>query len=214
MALSELVFHNSKRRDRLCRLNQTFLEKMNNNFRATNKLSEVLNENFSCKFQPIAVDKDKTVKENCDIFLEAVKKIQVKIEEIDSRLKEKLEPSCYQEILAMKMPSTETLRKAQAVLEGIAGISLVVFGALKCLGPRLSLIVSPVLGVSACIGSLVLSVLGLGLELVFGAIEKSRLDDAIRKHEKVLEEFGPASDAYHDGIVYVTVKIEIMTRHT
>ncbi|MBN3299295.1 single-pass membrane and coiled-coil domain-containing protein 3 [Amia ocellicauda] len=216
MALSECVFNNNERRDRLCRLNQTIVEKIKNNFRATNKLSEVLNEHFSCRFQPIAVDEGKTVKENCDFFLKALMKIQAKIEEIDSRLKEKLEPHCYQEILAMKTPSTEQWRKVHNALNGVVSVvSVIACGVLIYLiknGIIFRSIVTTVGRIAAgFLGCVVISLLGMGIDLICGAIEKSKLDDAIREHEKVLEEFGPASDAYYDGIMQVMARIQVMS---
>ncbi|MBN3299306.1 single-pass membrane and coiled-coil domain-containing protein 3 isoform X2 [Amia ocellicauda] len=217
MSWSDIFYNNVERREKLCRLSQSLLEKMKNNFRATNKLSTVLNENFNCKFETITLDEGKTVKENCNVFLEAVRKIQAKIEEIDRRLKEKLEPSCYQEILKLRNPSTGHLRTIQNALHGVVSLATVAgAGVLIHLiknGGVLANISSRVARVAAgFFGCLAISALGLGIDMLLGAIcgmiEKSKLDEAIREYERVLEDFGPASDNYYDTIMMVTFKLE------
>ncbi|NWU97090.1 SMCO3 protein, partial [Upupa epops] len=217
MALSDLLYpDNPKRRQELIQLHQELFDCMSTNFRATNELTQVLNEHLGCTITNIQMRKSSTVRENCDIIIQAIHEIQHQIQKIDSDMKEKLEPVLYQKLYDIKEPELEKIAIAHKVFSIVLGEATSTAGmiAIKLLGSNLiTFTVSKLVSLLAQIGASVLggisiTVLGLGIEMILhailGAVERNQLLSAVRSYEKHLDEFKVASEKYQHAIHEVT----------
>ena len=90
MAFFKDIFYpgNPERRNKVQRKYQQVLGCMKDNFYATNKLSDYLKRNFNVKtpagrvvhtVKQVSVKNGLTIKENCDIFLKEVDKLQIAV---------------------------------------------------------------------------------------------------------------------------------------
>ncbi|XP_005150316.1 single-pass membrane and coiled-coil domain-containing protein 3 [Melopsittacus undulatus] len=217
MALSDLLYpDNPKRRQELIHLHQELLDCMSTNFHATNELARVLNEHLGCTVTYIRMRENSTVKENCDIIIQAMSEIQHQVQKIDSDLKEKLEPVLYQKLYDIKEPELEKIAIAHKVFSIVLGEATSTAGmvAIKLLSSNfLTLTVSKLLSLLAQIGASVLggisiTILGLGIEMILhailGAVERNQLLGAVKSYEKHLAEFKAASEKYRSTIHEVT----------
>ncbi|NXY84208.1 SMCO3 protein, partial [Alcedo cyanopectus] len=217
MALSDLLYpDNPKRRQELIDLHQELLNCMSTNFRATNELAEVLNEHLGCTITHIQMRESSTVKENCDIIIQAMSEIQHQVQKIDSDMKEKLEPVLYQKLYDIKEPELEKIAIAQRIFSIVLGeaTSTASMVAMKLLGSSLiALTVGKLISLLAQIGASVLggisiTILGLGIEMILhailGAVERNQLLTAVRSYEMHLAEFKAASEKYQCAIREVT----------
>ncbi|NXT24125.1 SMCO3 protein, partial [Syrrhaptes paradoxus] len=217
MALSDLLYpDNPKRRQELIQLHQELLGCMSTNFRATNELAGVLNEHLGCTITHIQMRESSTVKENCDIIIQAISEIQHQVQNIDSNLKEKLEPVLYQKLYDIKEPELEKIAIAHKVFSILLGeaTSTAAMVAIKILSSNfITLTVSKLVSLLAQIGASVLggvtiTILGLGIEMILhailGAVERNQLLAAVRSYEKHLTEFKASSEKYQCAIREVT----------
>lgn len=217
MALSDLLYpDNPRRRQELIHLHQELLDCMSTNFRATNELARVLNEHLGCTITNIQMRESSTVKENCDIIIQAISEIQRQVQKIDRDMKEKLEPVLYQKLYDIKEPELEKIAIAHKVFSIVLGEATSTAGmvAIKLLGSNLiTFTVSNLVSLLAQIGASVLggisiTILGLGIEMILhailGAVERNQLLAAVRSYEKHLSEFKAASEKYQRDIHEVT----------
>ncbi|ROJ30482.1 Single-pass membrane and coiled-coil domain-containing protein 3 [Anabarilius grahami] len=209
---------NPKRREELLRKSQEFQDLMKSNFRATNQLTDVMNEHLNCCFQHIALNESASLKENCDVMIECIHKIQAVVEKIDKELKEKLDPTLYEKlkVLNLSLPPEELkgLSKAIAAVCGVEGIqATAVISILINTGDILENLVSQIgkfgAGTFACVG---LAVVFMGIDMIveaiLGSVERDKLEKALKEYDEALKEFEPASEKYQDNITYVRMKIE------
>ncbi|KFQ54624.1 Single-pass membrane and coiled-coil domain-containing protein 3 [Pelecanus crispus] len=217
MALSDLLYpDNPKRRQELIHLHQELLNCMSMNFHATNELAGVLNEHLGCTITRIQMRASSTVKENCDIMIQAMSEIQRQVQKIDSDMKEKLEPALYQKLYDIKEPELEKIAIAHKVFSVVLGEATSMAGmvAIKILGSNLitltvSKLVSLLAQIAASVlGGISITILGLGIEMILhailGAMERNQLLAAVRSYEKHLAEFKAASEKYQHAIHEVT----------
>ncbi|XP_021272134.1 single-pass membrane and coiled-coil domain-containing protein 3 [Numida meleagris] len=217
MALSDLLYpENPKRRQELIHLHRELLDCMSMNFHATNELAGVLNAHLGCTITHIRMRENSTVKENCDIIIQAMREIQCQLQKIDSDLKEKLEPVLYQKLYDIKEPELEKIAIAHKVFSIVLGEVTSTAGmvAIKLLSSNLiTLTVCKLLSLLAQIGASVLggisiTILGLGIEMILhailGAVERSQLLAAVLSYEEHLAEFKEASEKYQRAIREVT----------
>ncbi|KAM9204134.1 single-pass membrane and coiled-coil domain-containing protein 3 [Mergus octosetaceus] len=220
MALSDLLYpDNPKRRQELIHLHQELLDCMSMNFQATNELAGVLNTHLGCTISHIKMRESSTVKENCDIIIQAMSEIQRQVQKIDSDMKEKLEPVLYQKLYDIKEPELEKIAIAHRVFSIILGEATSTAGmvAIKLIGSNLiTLTVSKLVSLLAQIGASVLggisiTILGLGIEMILhailGAVERNQLLAAVRSYEEHLAEFKEASEKYQRAIHEVTSSV-------
>ncbi|NXG47121.1 SMCO3 protein, partial [Psilopogon haemacephalus] len=217
MALSDLLYpDNPKRRQELIQLHQELLDCMSKNFHATNELAGVLNEHLGCTITHIQMREGRTVKENCDIIIQAMSEIQHQLQKIDSDMKEKIEPVLYQRLYDIKEPELEKIAIAHKIFSILLGEATATAGmvAMKLLGSNLvTMTVSKLISLLAQIGASVLggisiTILGLGIEMILhailGAMERNQLLTAVRSYEEHLAEFKAASEKYQRAIREVT----------
>uniref|UniRef100_A0A8C8REP0 Single-pass membrane protein with coiled-coil domains 3 n=1 Tax=Pelusios castaneus TaxID=367368 RepID=A0A8C8REP0_9SAUR len=220
MSLSDIFFpDNPKRREEVVRLHQCLVDCMDSNFYITNRLIELLNTHLGCKITPIEMKKDGTIKENCEIFIYTMNKIQEVLQGIDEELKKKLEPSLYQKLHDVTESDTTKMSIIKSVahlITGFAGSAALGIVVKLCLNKVASLTMSRLvtimakIGVSA-IGLVVGIAAGLTIELILsaiiGAIERDQLEKAIQELEGHLKEFKPASKEYYETILTVILKV-------
>ncbi|XP_016097170.1 single-pass membrane and coiled-coil domain-containing protein 3-like [Sinocyclocheilus grahami] len=210
---------NPKRREQLIRRSQELQDLMKNNFRATNQLIDAMNKHLSCSFEHISLNESATLRENCDVIIECMRKIQAEVERIDKRLKEKLEPTLYEKLRSLSSLSTvdfKAISRAFAIVCGIGSLgSTVLFGVLLKNGAILSNIAGKFAKIGAtALAGVVLTVVFLGIDMIveaiLGKIEGDRLWAELEKYDRALAEFRPASEQYQDNITYVRIKIEML----
>ncbi|XP_040823322.1 single-pass membrane and coiled-coil domain-containing protein 3 [Ochotona curzoniae] len=217
MAQSDFLYpENPRRRQEVNRLHQQLLDCLYDSFQATNKLIEVLNMHLGCRLDSIEMKKDGTIKENCDIIIRAMTKIQSVLQKVDEALKDKLEPTLYRKLQDIKERETVKIAMVQKIISVILGeaTSAASAVAVKLVGSNLTTgIINKLVNVltqigASLLGSIGVAVLGLGIDMVFrailGAVEKTQLEAAIKSYEKHLVEFKSASEKYHHAITEVT----------
>ncbi|KAM8821353.1 SMCO3 protein, partial [Eudromia elegans] len=217
MMLSDLLYpDNPRRRQELIQLHQELLDCMSTNFHATNELAEVLNEHLGCTIPYIKIRESSTIKENCDIIIQAMTEIQHQVQKIDSDMKEKLEPVLYQKLHDIKEPELEKIAIAHRVFSVVLGEATSTAGmvAIKLIGSNLiTLTLGKLVSLLAQIGASVLggisiAILGLGIEMILhailGAVERNELLAAVRSYEEHLAQFRAASEKYQRAIHEVT----------
>ncbi|NWI98438.1 SMCO3 protein, partial [Crypturellus undulatus] len=217
MVLSDLLYpDNPRRRQELIQLHQELLDCMSTNFHATNELAGVLNEHLGCTIPHIKIRETSTIKENCDIIIQAMSEIQHQVQKIDSDMKEKLEPVLYQKLHDIKEPELEKIAIAHRVFSVVLGEATSTAGmvAIKLIGSNfITLTLGKLVSLLAQIGASVLGgisivILGLGIEMILhailGAVEKNELLAAVRSYEEHLAQFRAASEKYQRAIHEVT----------
>ncbi|TFJ96200.1 Oligomycin sensitivity conferral protein [Platysternon megacephalum] len=166
------------RREEVVRLHQELIDCIELNFDATSELIGVLNTHLQCELHP-------TVRENCDIFLAAMKSIQDMQQAIDGRANwSKLEPDLYrklhdfQETDATKMQILHSVATAVSGLTGTVAMGIFVKLALSKVVTRVqSQIMMIMVKVGASmIGAVAGMLLGVSVDLILsaflGAVER------------------------------------------
>ncbi|NXD15724.1 SMCO3 protein, partial [Nothocercus nigrocapillus] len=217
MVLSDLLYpDNPRRRQELIHLHQELLDCMSTNFHATNELAGVLNEHLGCTIPRIKIRESSTIKENCDIIIQAMSEIQHQVQKIDSDMKEKLEPVLYQKLHDIREPELEKIAIAHRVFSVVLGEATSTAGivAIKLIGSNfITLTLGKLVSLLAQIGASVLggisiAILGLGIEMILhailGAVERNELLAAVRSYEEHLAQFRAASEKYQRAIHEVT----------
>ncbi|KAL6082558.1 hypothetical protein STEG23_001589 [Scotinomys teguina] len=225
MAQSDFLYpENPRRRQEVNRLHQQLLDCLSDSFQVTNKLTGVLNTHLGCRLAFIEMKRDGTIKENCDIIIQAVIQIQKELQKVDEALKEKLEPALYRKLRDIKERETEKIAIVQKVISVILGeaTSAASAVAVKLVGSNVTTgIINKMVTVLAHIGTSLLgsigvAVLGLGIDMIIrailGAVEKTQLQAAIKSYEKHLVEFKAASERYHHAITEVTSAVKHQIR--
>ncbi|XP_016097171.1 single-pass membrane and coiled-coil domain-containing protein 3-like [Sinocyclocheilus grahami] len=210
---------NPKRREQLIRRSQELQDLMKNNFRATNQLIDAMNKHLSCSFEHISLNEIATLRENCDVIIGCMRKIQAEVERIDKELKEKLEPTLYEKLRSLSSLSTVDFKAISKAFEAVCGIatvgSTVLVGYLIDKGFILANITKKYAIIGAgTLASVALAVVFLGIDMIveaiLGKIEGDRLKKALEEYDRALEEFRPASEQYQDKINYVRIRIEVL----
>nr|XP_004664496.2 single-pass membrane and coiled-coil domain-containing protein 3 [Jaculus jaculus] len=217
MAQSDFLYpENPRRRQEVNRLHKQLLDCLADSFHATNELTGVLNVHLGCRLALIEMRREGTIKENCDIIIQAMVEIQKELQKVDEALRDKLEPTLYRKLQDIKERETEKIAIVQKVISVILGEATAAASAVavKLVGSSVtSGIISKLVGVLAQIGASLLgsigvAALGLGIDMIFrailGAVEKTQLQAAIKSYEKHLVEFKSASEKYHQAITEVT----------
>ncbi|XP_051539545.1 single-pass membrane and coiled-coil domain-containing protein 3-like isoform X2 [Myxocyprinus asiaticus] len=222
MSWSDIFYpENPERREQLIRKNQELKELMKNNFRATNQLIEVLNKHLCLSFSPIYLNEKATVKQNCDVMIECIHKIQAEVGRIDKELKKNLEPTLYEKLRNNKSLSTTDLKLVGNVISAVCGIAAVtstfVVGWLIMNGMILARITAIFTTIgTGLLASCVLGVIFMGVDMIvsaiLGSIERDQLKKALKEYDEVLDEFRPASERYQDSITYVRIRLEMMEK--
>ncbi|KAK9976716.1 hypothetical protein ABG768_021921 [Culter alburnus] len=209
---------NPKRREQLIRKSQQFQDLMEGNFYATNELIDVMNKHLNCSFQHITLNKSVSLRENCNVMIECLHKIQAVVEKIDKELKEKLDPTLYEKlkVLNLSLPPEE-LKSLSIAIKTVCGVegmkATTVVSTLIYTGDILVNLVSKIgkigAGTLACVG---LAVVFIGIDMIVeaiaGSIERDKLEEALKEYDEALNEFKPASLEYQRNIMRVQVKIE------
>ncbi|TFJ96199.1 Single-pass membrane and coiled-coil domain-containing protein 3 [Platysternon megacephalum] len=219
MALSDILYpDNPARRERMVRLHQEMINCIELNFDATNELIGALNTHCQCKLDPIKMNMKGTIRENCDIFLAAIKSIQDKLQAIDERLKRELEPVLYQKLHDFEETDTTKMQILRNVVTGVSGFTgVVAIGIfIKLASPVVSRVLSQMSTLlvkisTSVIGAVAGMFLGVGVDLILsailGAVERDQLEAKIRELNALVSEFKPASQKYYKTIIKISCKL-------
>ncbi|XP_069495787.1 single-pass membrane and coiled-coil domain-containing protein 3 [Ambystoma mexicanum] len=221
MSLRHLLYpNNPKRREEVIHLHQELLSCMSANASATNRLIQALNNNLHCHLAPIDLKRSSTIKENCDAFITRMTEIQQEVQKVDEKLKAALEPTLYQKLHDIKESEPQKMEIVQKVLSVILGQATAAASAImvKLIGSNVTtVIVNQLLALLAQISASVLgtigvAALGLGIDVIIGAIlgavERDQLEASIKEYESCLDQFKPASVTYQQAIRDVTSQLE------
>ncbi|XP_077195358.1 single-pass membrane and coiled-coil domain-containing protein 3 [Paroedura picta] len=221
MKLSDLLYpNNPKRRQDVIDLHQQLLACMQLNFKATNELIGALNAHLEAKIIHIKMKEGGTIKENCDIIIQAMCDIQQTLVNFDKEIKEKLEPVMYQKLYDIKQPELEKIATAHKIVSIVLGEATATAGAvvvkligsniIKVMVNKLAALLSQI-GLSI-LGGIGISVLGLGIEIILhailGAVERDHLLACIQSYEQHLAEFKDASETYQCAINEVSALVK------
>ncbi|RXN13683.1 single-pass membrane and coiled-coil domain-containing 3-like protein [Labeo rohita] len=194
---------------------------MENNFRATNQLTETLKKHLGWSFSPITLNEKATVKENCDVIIECICEIQAEVEKIDMQLKEKLEPTLYEKLRNenLSVNDYQIFRKAVYDVCGVGGSASIV--AVNWLIKNRTILTNITSSfakfATGLAAGVALGVVFMGIDMIVGAIlgsiERNELEKALKEYDEALKEFKPASVKYQDSITeredkYVRKSIE------
>uniref|UniRef100_A0A8D2KZF0 Single-pass membrane protein with coiled-coil domains 3 n=2 Tax=Varanus komodoensis TaxID=61221 RepID=A0A8D2KZF0_VARKO len=221
MSLSNLLYpRNPQRRQNVTDLHQELLDCIQLNFKATNELIGTLNEHLGAKITYINMKEGGTIKENCDIIIQAINDIQQEVWQLDKQIKERLEPVMYQKLYDIKQPELEKIAIAHRIVSIILGeatasagsvaVKLICSNVLTVTMNKLAALLAQI-GVSV-LGGIAISILGLGIDVILhailGAVEKDRLTASIQSYEEHLAEFKEASEAYQCAITEVSALVK------
>lgn len=210
---------NPKRREEVVKLSARLFTLMENNFSAVNELCDVINEHIpqSSPLQHIYVKKNDSIKNNCDVLTDRIEQIQDIVNQVDAELAKKIEPDLYKNLTSPDLTVGDRLQKINSIFTAtlstvgsVAGIVLVV--AINA-GAFLATAVAAIgtLGTSAIAG-FALGILILGADMIagaiFGAVERSKLEDTIDDLESALKTFEPESKKFQRSVYYVIVSVE------
>nr|XP_005315185.1 single-pass membrane and coiled-coil domain-containing protein 3-like [Chrysemys picta bellii]XP_042702058.1 single-pass membrane and coiled-coil domain-containing protein 3-like [Chrysemys picta bellii] len=217
MSWSDILYpDNPARREKVVRLHQELINCIELNFDTTNELMGVLNTHCQFKLHPIKMNRNGTVRENCDVLLAAMKSIQDMLQAIDARLKSELEPVLYRKLHDFQEPDAkkmQILRSVATAVSGLAGtVAMGIFIKLA-LSQVVSRVLTQTTMVLAKIGASVVgamagALLGVGVDLILsailGAVERDQLEAKIQELEKLVSEFKPASHEYNKTIIKIS----------
>ncbi|XP_065276365.1 single-pass membrane and coiled-coil domain-containing protein 3-like [Emys orbicularis] len=217
MSWSDILYpDNPARREKVVRLHQELIDCIELNFDTTNELIGVLNTHCQFKLHPIKMNRNGTVRENCDILLAAIKSIQDTLQAIDARLKSELEPDLYRKLHDFQEPDAkkmQILRNVATVVSGLAGtVAMGIFIKLA-LSQVVSRVLTQTTMVLAKIGASVIGavagmILGVGVDLILsailGAVERDHLEAKIQELSALVSEFKPASREYNKTIIKIS----------
>ena len=211
---------NPERRRRVIQLTQQLYDHLDENFRATNVLSEFLNENITeANFTPIHVDEDQSLKHNSEVLERRIKDIQSILEKIDRMLAEKLDTDLYKKLQDPDLSfqdKVETAKEATFIVGAVVAtaVAIAVVVAIVSAG-FLGLFVAVIgLAATAAGGSVIISALtSMAMDAIFqaiiGSVERDRLKATITILEGQLEDFGPASEKYRDNVYEVVAELKL-----
>lgn len=220
--MSDLLYPgNPKRREDVIRKSQELQDLMSRNFSATNQLIDVLKKHLGLSFSHITVDEKASVKTNCEVIINRIHEIQAKVEEIDKKLKDKLEPTLYEKLTHASLSEYEHSLVATAVDAAclIAGSGTFLVVRLLMRNEAFLTAMRASFGAFATgpFALLAIGVIFLGIdviiEAILGAIERSQLEEALKNYEEALTAFKPASESFQHSIYYVIARLDAMNEN-
>ncbi|XP_032639837.1 single-pass membrane and coiled-coil domain-containing protein 3-like isoform X2 [Chelonoidis abingdonii] len=202
MSWSDFLYpDNPMRQEKVTWLHQELINCIELNFDTTNELTEALNTHCQCKLHPVKMNMNGTVRENCDIFLTAIKSIQDILQAIDAKLKSNLEPDLYRKLHDFQEPDavkTQILCNVATMVSGLAGTVAMRFFIKLVLSQVVGTVLNQTAMVLAKIGASVIGavagmILGVGVDLILsvtlGSIEKYQLEAKIEELSELVSEF-------------------------
>nr|XP_023970234.1 single-pass membrane and coiled-coil domain-containing protein 3-like [Chrysemys picta bellii] len=217
MSWSDILYPgNPARWERMVLLHQQLIDCVELNFDAINELIVALNRHCHCKLQPIKMNRNGTVWENCDVLLAAIQSIQDILQAIDEKLKRELEPLLYQKLHNFQETDATKMQLLRSVAERVSGlagtVAMGIFVKLA-LSEVTTTILSQIIKIMGKLGASVIGcaagvLLGVSIDLILsailGAVERDKLEEEIRELEKLVSKLKPASQEYYKTIIKVT----------
>jgi hypothetical protein len=192
---------------------------MDNNFSGLNDLINYLNANIklSTPLQRIYIDYDATIKFNADRFVSRVREVQNLVDDIDGKLAKMLDPDIYRKIKSTDISFMNKIEMANKIVHATVSVLATVAGVAVIAAISSGLILGAAvaaIGVIAtgAVAGIVVGVLFLGIDMIagaiIGAIERDKLNEAIKEIDYVLDNFEPASKKFQKQILRVVVILE------
>lgn len=220
-ALGDLFYPgNPERRRRVIQLTQKLYDYLTANFRATNRLTEYLNEHvYDANFNPISINEEETLQFNCNVLKQRITEVQAIVKRIDKLLADKLDPALYQRLTNIDLSFEERIQTANNALHIVTGVVVTAAAVAVCVAIASGGILVPVVAAigavaTSAISSIAMSligglVLGAIFEAITGAIERDKLEHAIKELESACNTFVPASEKYNGKIYEVLAEVKL-----
>jgi len=221
MSWSDIFFPgNPGRRDQVVRLSQSILDDMKDNFAATNDLIDLLNTNCGSSITQLTISFSATVQDNANALIAKMTEVQAEVTKIDDKLAAKLDPEIYKKLHLPDLSFQQRLAVAKqavsvtiGVLASIAGVILIT--AIRTGAILVSMVVKIGAIATSAVASLALGVLAMGIDMIasaiIGAVERSKLEDAINSLQSAFDSFDPATRTYTKTIYKVEAQIDVLT---
>ncbi|XP_042323084.1 single-pass membrane and coiled-coil domain-containing protein 3 [Sceloporus undulatus] len=225
MNLSDLLYpSNQQRRQDVIDLHQELLDYMKLNFKVTNELIGTMNEHLGAKIPNITMKDSGTIKDNCDIIIQAMNSIQQEVQKLDKEIRNRLDPGMYQKLYDIKQPELEKIAIADQMVSIILGEATASAGAVAIKIICSNIVTFTVnklvallaqIGISV-LGGIAITVFGLGIDVILhailGAVERDHLLASIQSYEKHLVEFREASEIYQCVISEISALVKDSTK--
>jgi len=196
---------------------------MKDNFAATNELITFLNKNCGTAMgEPIAsltLDLTDSVSNNCKRMITKITEVQAVITKYDAALAAKLDPELYKKLSTPDLSFMDTFKTAKVSISIIiaAGASIagvVMINAIKTGALLVTMVTKVGVIATSCVASLALGVLAMGVDMIasaiLGAVERSKLNDAIDSLQSAQNDFEPATRLYTKTIYKTEAKLEVL----
>lgn len=211
---------NPKRRRRVIQLSQKLYDYMIANFRATNRLTEYLNKHVhGANFNPIHINEEETLQFNCNVLKKRIAEVQAIVEKIDKLLADELDPALYRQLTDVDLSFEERVQTANNALHIVTGVIVTAAAVAVCVAIASGGILVPVVAAIGAVATSAIStiaisligglVLGAIFEAITGAIERDKLEHAIKELESACNTFIPASERYNDKIFEVLAELRL-----
>ena len=211
---------NPTRRRRVIQLSQKLYDYIKANFRATNRLTEFLNKHVrGANFNPINVNEEETVRFNCDVLTQRIVEVQAFIEKVDKLLADKLDPALYRQLSDVDLSFEKRVQTANNALYIVTGLVVTAASVAVCVAIASGGILVPVVAAIGAVATSAIStiaitliggfVLGAIFQAITGAVERDKLEHAIKDLESACDRFIPASERYNEKIYEVLAELNI-----
>ena len=222
MSWSDIFYPgNKQKRDQIVRDVQKIKSAMQLNFEGANELITIVNEHLKPKpfLKPILLDDSATVEANAKVFIASMEQVQKVVEKFNEALSKDLDPEIYKKIHDPDLDFEDVVKYVKPIVDTIIGVATmramyVVVQTIRLLGAIINMVGQFNTLLVSGIAAVGLGVLGLGVDMIasaiIGAVERSKLQDALDTIEPVANEFVPASRKYYRAIIRVSIKLEDM----
>jgi len=220
MSWSDIFFpDNPGRRDQVVRLSQSILDDMKDNFEATNDLIDLLNTNCKTTITKLTISFSATVQDNANALIAKMTEVQAQVTKIDETLAAKLDPAIYKQLHLPDLSFQERIAAAKKAVSATIGVLATVAGIILVTAIRTgAILVSMVVKIGAiatsAVASLALGVLAMGIDMIasaiIGAVERSKLEDAINTLQTAFDQFDPSTRTYTKTIYKVEAQLDVI----
>jgi len=220
MSWSDIFYPgNPGRRDQVVRLSQSILDDMKDNFAATNDLIDLLNTNCKTTITKLVLNFSGSVQDNANALIAKMTEVQTEVAKIDDKLAAQLDPAIYKKLHLPDLSFQERFAAAKQAVSITIGVLATVAGIILITAIRTGVVLATMVArigsiATSALGSLGLGILAMGIDMIasaiIGAVERSKLDDAIDTLQSAFDQFDPVTRSYTKTIYRVEAQIEII----
>jgi len=220
MSWSDIFYPgNPGRRDQVVRLSQSILDDMKDNFAATNDLIDLLNTNCKTTITKLVLNFSGSVQDNANALIAKMTEVQTEVAKIDDKLAAQLDPAIYKKLHLPDLSFQERFAAAKQAVSITIGVLATVACIILITAIRTGVVLATMVArigsiATSALGSLGLGILAMGIDMIasaiIGAVERSKLDDAIDTLQSAFDQFDPVTRSYTKTIYRVEAQIEII----